>query len=176
MIMTSRMILSVPIFAQNTIKFHGNPIDWTKQQMITALKSKGFEYNHEYDMLSGEFNGTNVNILIQTVNNEVWRLIIGDERGTSEENIKNRFNTLFRQFLDNGKYYLADGNVIDEDEDISYGMLVRNKRYEASFLLNDGTPGLVWYMISEQYGEYSREYRIVMYYENTDNEADGSDL
>ena len=174
--MTFMMILSVPLFSQNTIKFLGIPIDGTKQQMITALESKGFEYNHEYDMLSGEFNGIDVDILIQTVNNEVWRLIIGDERGTSEENIKNRFNTLFRQFLDNGKYYLADGNVIDEDEDISYGMLVRNKRYEASFLLNDGTPGLVWYMISEQYGEYSREYRIVMYYENTDNEADGSDL
>lgn len=171
-IMTFMMILSVPLFSQNTIKFLGIPIDGTKQQMITALESKGFEYNHEYDILSGEFNGTDVDILIQTVNNEVWRLAICDRSGTSEENIKIRFNILFRQFLDNGKYYLSDGNVIDEDEDISYEMLVRNKRYEASFILNDGTPGLVWYMILGQSGEY----RIAMYYENTDNKADGSDL
>ena len=171
-IMTFMMILSVPLFSQNTIKFLGIPIDGTKQQMITALESKGFEYNHEYDILSGEFNGTDVDILIQTVNNEVWRLAICDRSGTSEENIKIRFNILFRQFLNNGKYYLSDGNVIDEDEDISYEMLVRNKRYEASFILNDGTPGLVWYMILGQSGEY----RIAMYYENTDNKADGSDL
>ena len=46
-IMTFMMILSVPLFSQNTIKFLGIPIDGTKQQMITALESKGFEYNHE---------------------------------------------------------------------------------------------------------------------------------
>lgn len=170
--MTFMMILSVPLFAQNTIKFLGIPIDGTKQQMITALESKGFEYNHEYDILSGEFNGTDVDILIQTVNNEVWRLAICDRSGTSEENIKIIFNILFRQFLDNGKYYLTDGNIIDEDEDISYEMIVRDKRYEASFILKDGTPGLVWYTILECSGEYY----IGMYYENTDNQADGSDL
>lgn len=175
-IMTFMMILSVPLFSQNTIKFLGIPIDGTKQQMITALKSKGFEYNYGQDYAFGEFNGTNVNISIQTVNNEVWRLVIWDQSGRSEENIKTRFNILFSQFLDNGKYYLSSGNIIDEDEDISYEMMVRDKRYEASFILKDGTPGLVWYMISEQYGEYSREYRIAMYYENIDNEADGSDL
>jgi len=171
-IMTFMMILSVPLFAQNTIKFLGIPIDGTKQQMITALESKGFEYNYKYDTLWGEFNGTDVEILIQTINNEVWRLTICDQRGTTEENIKIRFNILFRQFLDNGKYYLSDGNIIDEDEDISYEMIVRDKRYEASFILKDGTPGLVWYMILEQSGEYY----IGMFYENTDNQADGSDL
>lgn len=171
-IMTFMMILSVPLFAQNTIKFLGIPIDGTKQQMITALKSKGFEYNYGQDYAFGEFNGTDVYIFIQTVNNVVWRLLIADQSGCSEKDIKIRFNRLFRQFLDNGKYYSPEGNIIDEDEDISYEMIVRDKRYEASFLLRDGTPGFVWYTIVEQSGKF----HIAMYYENIDNEADGSDL
>ena len=170
--MTFMMILSVPLFAQNTIKFLGIPIDGSKKQMITALKSKGFEYNYGQDYAFGEFNGTDVYIFIQTVNNVVWRLLIADQSGCSEKDIKIRFNRLFRQFLDNGKYYSPEGNIIDEDEDISYEMIVRDKRYEASFLLRDGTPGFVWYTIVEQSGKF----HIAMYYENIDNEADGSDL
>lgn len=52
-----------------------------------------------------------------------------------ETDIKIRFNTLCRQFEKNQKYIsLNDGSqCLSDDEDISYGMLVKNKRYEADY-------------------------------------------
>lgn len=51
----------------------------------------------------------------------------------NETDIKIRFNRLCNQFKDNGKYLPLDDYIIPKDEDISYEMTVRNKRYEAVF-------------------------------------------
>ena len=158
----------------NTIKFLGIPVDGTKKEMISKLQAKGYEYDASSDILFGEFNGTNVIISVQTVNNRVWRIGIGDANVNNDEtNIKIRYNLLFEQLSNNGKYEVYDGSTLGEEEDISYEMTVRNKRYEAGFTFKDKSiHGCVWYLIVEMYGKYG----IIMYYENLDNKANGDDL
>lgn len=170
------VLITITTIAQesNTIKFLGIPIDGTKKEMISKLQAKGYEYNAFSDNLFGEFNGTNVNIFVQTVNNKVWRIAIVDENMNNDEaNIKIRYNNLFKQLSNNDKYKVLSGSTLGEEEDISYEMIVHKKRYDASFIFKDESiNGRVWYMIAEEYGKYG----IVMFYENLNNEANGEDL
>ena len=170
------VLMTITAIAQesNTIKFLGIPIDGNKKEMISKLQAKGYKYDAASDALFGEFNGTNAVISVQTVNNRVWRIAIVDANMNSDEaNIKIRYNLLFEQLSNNGKYEVADGSTLGEKEDISYEMIVHEKRYEAAFAFKDKSiHGFVWYMIAEQYGKYG----IVMFYENLDNAANGDDL
>ena len=173
------LILSVMTLAaiaqnDNTIKFLGIPVDGNKKEMISKLQAKGYEYDSSSDALFGEFNGTNVFISVQTVNNRVWRIAIVDANMSSDEtNIRIRYNRLFEQLSNNDKYEVADGSILDDDEDISYEMTVHDKRYDAAFKFKDKSiNGVVWYLIGEKYGKYG----IVMFYENLDNAANGDDL
>lgn len=170
------VLMTIAAIAQdnNTIKFLGIPVEGNKKEMISKLQAKGYEYDSSADALFGEFNGTNVIISVQTVNNRVWRIAIVDANVNNDEaNIKIRFNRLFEQLSNNGKYEVVDGNKLGEKDDISYEMTVHKKRYDASFTFKDKSiHGAVWYMIAEQYGKYG----IVMFYENLDNAANGDDL
>ena len=160
-------------FAQNTIKFLGIPIEGTKKEMISKLQAKGYEYDSYNDCLTGEFNGRNVEIHVQTVNNQVWRIAIIDASPSNETNIKIRYNILFEQFSNNGKYISVGEGELTDNDDISYEMNVNKKRFEAVFKpIDKSINGLVWYMIGEQYGKY----HICMFYENNDNAANGDDL
>ena len=166
------LCFSICTYAQNTIKFLGIPVDGTKEEMIAKLQAKGYEYNASNDLLYGEFNGRDVSIAIHTVNNRVWRIAVKNP-STYEANIKIRFNTLFDQFLNNGKYYCIDGNKLDDTDKISYEMTVNHKRYDAYFgLIDTSVNGIVWYTIAEESGEYI----IWIFYENLDNAANGEDL
>ena len=169
------VLMTITTIAQesNTIKFLGIPVDGTKEEMISKLQAKGYKYDAYSDVLLGEFNGTNVMIRVQTVNNRVWRIGIGDANAKDEADIKIRYNNLFKQLSNNDKYKVDDGSTLGEEEDISYEMTVHKKRYEAGFTFKDKSiHGCVWYMIVERYGKYG----IMMYYENLDNEANGDDL
>lgn len=213
------MILIFPIasYAQKDVtQFLDIPVDGYKPEMIEKLKSRGYTINRQSkDNLDGEFNGTNVNILIGTNNNKVWRIGILDEYSTDETNIKIRFHNLIQQFVNNNRYSIQSDSIISKfiipkDEDISYEMSVNNKRYEAVFnqksikydsLTNEKNILLakdklsekekvddliveifkesmnslnktVWFLIKEKYGEY----RILMFYENEYNKANGSGL
>ena len=170
------VLMTITTIAQesNTIKFLGIPVDGAKKEMISKLQAKGYEYNASSDYLFGEFNGTNVDIVVQTVNNKVWRINIVDSHVKNDEaNIKIRYNNLFKQLSNNGKYKVLGGSTLGEEEDISYEMSVHKKRYDAVFYPKDiSINGLVWYTIVEKYGKYG----IVMFYENLNNEANGEDL
>ena len=170
------VLMAITAIAQesNTIKFLGIPVDGTKKEMISKLQAKGYEYNASSDYLFGEFNGTNVDIVVQTVNNKVWRINIVDSHVKNDEaNIKIRYNNLFKQLSNNGKYKVLGGSTLGEEEDISYEMTVNKKRYNAVFTFKDKSiHGHVWYTIITKYGEYA----IIMYYENPDNAANGDDL
>ena len=170
------VLMTIAAIAQdsNTIKFLGIPVDGTKKEMISKLQAKGYKYDVYSDNLFGEFNGTDVIISVQTVNNRVWRIGIVDANTSNDEaNIKIRYNKLFKQLSNNGKYEVNNGSTLGEEEDISYGMDILNKRYEAGFTFKDKSiHGFVWYMIVEKYGKYG----ILMFYENLDNEANGDDL
>lgn len=112
-------------------------MDGTKANMIQQLKAKGYQYNSSSDILTGEFNGRNVILSVVTNNNKVYRILVKDAVGSSETDIKIRFNTLCKQFEDNKKYTSNDDYTISEAEDISYEMSVHNKRYEADFYQMD---------------------------------------
>lgn len=168
------LILSVNVYSRNTIKFLGIPVDGTKKEMQSKLESKGFIYDKYSGEFYGEFNGERVVIAIQTVNNKVYRLVIKDAIGCNESSIKIRYNKLYNQFMNNGKYgVMKDGLPIDEETDISYEMSFHEEDFQVGFyLLDESINGMVWYYIQRE----SSLYYIVMFYENLDNEAKGEDL
>lgn len=128
---------SLTMLAQKDItNFMGIPVDGFKKDMIQKLKAKGFEYDNEIDLLTGEFNGEKVNIFIATQSNKVWRIVVADAIERNEHDIKIRFNNLYDQFNDNPKYVpkLEDNDYISEDINLAYEMKVRNKRFEAGFM------------------------------------------
>ena len=133
------VILPGASYAQKDVtQFLGIPVDGYKQDMIKKLKSKGFTVNpNKEDVLDGEFNGTDVNVFVGTNNNKVWRIAVADAHTVSEGDIKIRFNNLCRQFQNNKNYlFLSDSlskNTIPEDEDISYELTVKKKRYQATY-------------------------------------------
>ena len=138
MVFTQILLTSVLYAQRDVTQFLGIPIDGSKPEMIKKLKDKGFTINPYYkDVLEGEFNGTKVTLHVVTNKNKVYRIMVVDAYSTSETDIKIRFNKLCRQFQNNKMYLspsLSDSSyIIPEKEDISYELLVNNKRYEAVF-------------------------------------------
>jgi hypothetical protein len=132
------LMLTISIYAQReTTQFLGIPVDGSKSEMIKKLVSKGYTIStNDKDILVGEFNGTNVNVHIATNNNRVYRIMVCDVYAKSEKDIKIRFNKLCQQFQNNMKYIpasLSPDYILSDNEDISYGMLVKKKRYEAAY-------------------------------------------
>ena len=174
------IVLAAGLHAQKDVtKFLGIPVDGTKSEMIQKLKAKGFTYNQKYDIMEGEFNGEKVNIAIATNNNKVWRIMVVDQTSRNETQIRIRFNNLLSQFENNSKYASYQSNaMIEENEDIGYGITVKKKQYEADFFQKqaDGSingKNVVWFMISKHF--YSN-YCITLFYENGNNQANGEDL
>ena len=114
-------------------QFLGIPVDGTKDDMISALKAKGFKYDELYDHLKGQFNGKDVTVLIRTNHDIVDRICV-DYVTADESQIIIQYNRLLSQFLNNSKYVeFVDNELIDTNEDISYELIVNNKIYQASF-------------------------------------------
>lgn len=131
------LLISIGSFAQNDVtKFLGIPVDGTKSDMIQKLKAKGFTYDAVNDVLHGQFNGRNSNIYIATNKGKFCRIMVWDNIGMSEADIRIRFNNLCRQFEKNEKYIQKDllgSYEIGEDVDISYEMIVHKKRFQAAY-------------------------------------------
>lgn len=134
------LILPLASYSQKDItQFLDIPVDGYKSEMLQKLKNKGFTSNKlSEDILEGEFNGTNVNLLIGTNNNKVWRIAVRDINPTNETQIKIRFNNLIQQFVNNSRYMTQADSItskytIPEDENISYNISVKNKQYQATF-------------------------------------------
>src|SRR5690606_19053665 len=118
----------------------GVAVDGNKSEVIRKLKSKGFKAGpFKEDVLSGQFNGTTVNVFLSTnESNKVWRIEVVDANTLSEEKIKTRFNKLCKQFQGNKSYLpMSDSTIkrymIPEGADISKEISVKKKRYEAIF-------------------------------------------
>ncbi len=133
-------LCSLTTFAQKDVTtFLGIPVNGTKSEMQRKLIGKGYVYKNVGgdEFLSGEFNGTKVNLYIVTNNNKVYRIMVADAQNQDEANIKIRFNRLVSQFQNNKRYTALDKDfTLSDKEDISYGMSVNNKTYEASFYQN----------------------------------------
>lgn len=130
-----------PTEARKVTTFLGIPVDGSKSEMIHKLEEKGYQYDEDLDVLTGEYNGEDVLIGIQTNNNRVWRLGIIDVARRSEGQIKIRYNKLCKQFSNNKRYTNTTDQTISESENISYEMTVHNKQYQALFF-QDALPEL----------------------------------
>jgi hypothetical protein len=128
-------LFSVLSFGQDSsaLKFLGIPIDGTESQFAAKLKGKGFTYNSYTEGYKGQFNGKPVDVYIHTNHNLVDRVYVSFPY-TTEEGIRVEFNHLLSQFQENAKYMdLSMNSEIPTDDDISYEISVKNKRYQASF-------------------------------------------
>lgn len=156
--------ITMATMAQKDVtKFLGIPVDGNKSEMVRHLKSKGFTQHpyHYDDVLTGEFNGRDVNVFIHTNNDKVCRIAVCDANTMDETSIRIRFNVLCEQFNNNSKYLSFSGEdpKIKEDEDISYEMTVHNKRYEAVFYQVPDTTVANYYeeLQSLVYSKYTKE-------------------
>lgn len=135
-IFTILLMLPVVVLAQNDVTtFMGIPVDGSKMEFIGKLTKKGFQYNASKDILTGQFNGAQKEILIQTNNNKVCRVVVTDKEETrSESDIIIKYNKLIGQFQSNERYAEFPPNEnIEEGTDINYEISVKNKRYQAQF-------------------------------------------
>ena len=133
------LIMCSTVFGQSesTLKFLGIPVDGSKSEMVKALKAKGFEYDSESDFLIGDFNGKKSEIGIVENHGKVCRVVVFDANTCDEGQIKIRFNNFIHQFENNDKYfYIFPNDIIPEDEDIHYEILVNKKEYIAEFMYN----------------------------------------
>lgn len=128
------------ICAQQVTTFLGIPVDGSKSEMIQKLKEKGFRSTIDNpDILEGEFNGHDVNIHVVTNKNKVYRIMVCDVNPVDETAIRIRFNTLCEQFANNPRYNSEFVHIdsekwkISKDDDIAYEILVKKKRYGATF-------------------------------------------
>ena len=157
-------------------KFLGIPIDGTKEEMLAKLREKGFHTSYDMgkDYLEGTFNGSEVYIAPVTNGNKVWRIAVMEKTRVDEGQIKIRFNNLCHQFENNPKYSsLGEKQTLDENEDISYQMIVNKKQYQANFYqLPLNINKNVWFTISSMYGEFF----LIIFYDNGYNKANGEDL
>lgn len=133
------------VHAQKDVtRFLGIPVDGGKYEMIRKLKAKGFVSDYEVgeDWLKGSFNGHDVRVCPVMNGSKVYRIALRDVVGKDEASIRIRFNNLCYQFKNNPKYETfqdVEDYEIPEDEDISYGMTVKNKRYSATFWQKEDT-------------------------------------
>ena len=129
--------ISMATMAQKDVtKFLGIPVDGNKSEMMRKLKLKGFtQTSYAKGVLTGRFNGMDVNVYIVTNNDKVCRIMVCDANTMDESSIRIRFNVLCEQFKNNSKYCsLSEKDPkLKKDENISYEMTVHNKRYEAIF-------------------------------------------
>lgn len=126
-------------FGQNhgPLKFLGIPIDGAEAHFASELRAKGFTYNSVKKSFRGQFNGNNVDVFIHTNHNVIDRIYVAFPQ-TNEESIRVEFNRLLGQFQENEKYMdFVMNEEIPEDDDISYEISIRNKRYEAIFSYYD---------------------------------------
>ena len=145
-------------FAQDggPLKFLGIPIDGTEAQFAAKLKAKGFTYSSLTEGYKGQFNGKPVDVYIHTNHNLVDRVYVAFPY-TSEEGIRTEFNRLLGQFKNTGKYAdLSMNEEIPEDDDISYEISVKNKRYQASFCYYDADRDRVAFMnaLMDKFSEF----------------------
>lgn len=193
--------LSCKISAQSDVtKFLGIPVDGTKPAMIEKLKAKGFRWNAQMECLEGEFNGEEVYVRVLTNNNKVWRIALMDKLVRDEGQIRVRFNNLVDQFEANRNYrkpiFLEEDQRIPDKERIGDQIWLHHKQYQASFIQTGPLEDVesmseeeamaylqrvgaammnnsVWFSIHRD--KYD-EFRLLLYYDNERNHAQGDDL
>ena len=182
----------MPISQSDVTLFKGIAIDGTKERMIKALKKQGFKESNEElrflrtgfyglesgELLSGEFNGMQVIVSVIENKGKVCGIGVVENLKRNEAQIKRAFNDLVEQFNNHKNYKpYKENQKIGASEDIAFGLSIYNKEYRAIFYQK----GLDGQASEKRKVEVSlckdvNDYRLLIYYENGFNAADGSDL
>ena len=171
------LIMCSTVFGQseNTLKFLGIPVDGSKSEMVSALKNRGFRYDSNSGFLVGDFNGRESRIGIVENHGKVYRVVVFDANTSDVSQIRIRFNNLIHQFENNDKYFcIVSNDIIPEDEDIHYEILVKKKQYIAEFIYNPlyGNDELRDKLINEAIEESKekiRDDKSIEFYSDKDN-------
>ena len=172
------LLFAVVANAQTDVtKFLGIPVDGTKAEIMSKLRAKGFKTSPEMgaDYLEGVFNGSDVYVTPLVNGNKVYRIAVIHKYVVDEIQIKRHFNNLCNQFSANSKYEKCSvDQTIPENQDISYEINFNSKQFEAYFFQRPyNINKVVWFTI-DMCGY--NQYRILMFYENLYNQANGEDL
>ena len=160
--------------------------------MVKALKSKGFQDSREDlrflrtgfyglesgKLLSGEFNGMQVIVSVIENKGKVCGIGVVENLKRNEAQIKRAFNDLVEQFNNHKNYKpYKENQKIAESEKVGDGLRYYNKEYRAIFYQKglDGETSVKRKVIVSLC-EDVLDFRLLMYYENGFNAADGSDL
>lgn len=182
----------IPVSQSDVTLFKGIAIDGTKERMVKALKSKGFQDSREDlrflrtgfyglesgKLLSGEFNGMQVIVSVVENKGKVCGIGVVEDLRRNEAQIKRAFNDLVEQFNNHKNYKpYKENQKIAESEKVGDGLRYYNKEYRAIFYQKglDGETSVKRKVIVSLC-EDVLDYRLLMYYENGFNAADGSDL
>ena len=165
LVLIAVMILcSICAYAEKDVtQFLGIPVDGTKSEMIRKLKAKGFTDNPYMEgSLIGKFNNKDVFLCIDTNrNNCVSRIAVSTIQPMDKQNVRREFNNLVYQFENNPKYLSMGDMSIDNNEDISDGINLKNKLYQAFFYQRPtNIPESITItdlMFSNLYEQYSKE-------------------
>ena len=119
------------VAAQNNItEFLGIQLDGTKSEMIKKIEEKGFKYDQENGRLTGIYEKEEVQLEVETNDSgKVWRIVLFDKNFRNEIDIRDRFNSLFKQFSKN--YMHLSGSNIPKKESIIEG--IKTDKYRADF-------------------------------------------
>lgn len=179
-IIIMNVVVVLSINAQNlcsTPKFMGIPIDGTKTKMIEQLQSKGFNYDKNKDCLKGRFNGRKVKLWIQSQNDNVWGVKVQYYKTFWEDKMAKRYNDLFDDLWNRGKYEYVSGQKLGFREKVSVNSegqatigyssepIPSRETPKAVFKSNDGT--IVRIALKGRCKIY-----VYLYYENPNNKPE----
>ena len=121
---------------ESAFKFMGIPIGETKEEMIDALKTKGFKQEWGDEYLTGIFNGENVRIYIGA-NHEIVDMITVEYPFCSEENdTRIKYNMLLSRFNRNAKYVSVMPRAELPSNEPLYSNIYRNSKYYDTIFFN----------------------------------------
>lgn len=143
---------------ETALKFVGVPIGGSREEMVAALKDKGF--NMYYDgSLDGMFNGENVKVYISTNHDIVDRIQVEYPYCSEDNDIRVKYNVLLSRFGRNAKYVCINPRADVPANESIYRKLDENTKYYDAvyFYLHPEVNAKDW--VEEFRQEYLRRYK-----------------
>lgn len=140
-------------------KFMGIPVDGKIEDMIAALKGKGFQQGWGDNYLTGLFNGENVRLYISTNHGVVDKICVVYPNCSETNDTRIKYNTLLSRFRRNAKYVSVSPRAeIPAEERIFWKLNENTKYYDAVFFhLRPDVASNEW--IQEFKQEYQKRYK-----------------
>lgn len=144
---------------ETALRFVGVPIGGTKERMIEALQSKGFNKDYLDDYLTGSFNGEAVKIYLTTNHGIVDRVRVVYPYNSEENDTRVKYNTLLSRFNRNAKYVCVNPRPeVPAGERIYWKLQENTKAYDAVyFFLHPEVKSKDW--VEEFKMAYQKHYK-----------------